>query len=348
MKISFLHTKEFLLWLFISCEDNRSMILITQVLASITVISTVLAVFWKKVWWIRVFDFPRVQLIILQLLAFIGFISFWEGFSWFNFVVILLTFIAFIIQVIYVFPYFTFSKKQVPDNEAGGKPTFSVMVSNVLMKNRKSKKLIKLVRQHNPDILLMVETDHWWANEVEELETEYPHWVKYPLENTYGMILYSKKELGNTEIKFIIRENVPSIHADIIIDGSSIRAICIHPEPPAPDEADTSRPRDRELLRIASMVKDKAQPTIVLGDLNDVAWSDTSYRFQRISNLKDPRKGRGFFNTYHAKLPMVRWALDHIFLSGDFKLSKIKKLSKVGSDHFPIYVELFLKDVGNN
>ena len=59
-----------------------------------------------------------------------------------------------------------------------------------------------------------------------------------------------------------------------------------------------------------------------------------------VSQLLDPRIGRGFFNTFHAQHFLMRWPLDHIFHSSDFKLIKIRRLKSIGSDHFPIYINL--------
>src|SRR5690606_11374689 len=80
--------------------------------------------------------------------------------------------------------------------------------------------------------------------------------------------------------------------------------------------------------------------TIVMGDLNDVAWSKTTRLFQKISGLLDPRKGRMFLSTFHASIPFMRFPLDHVFISKHFKLVELKKLPHIGSDHFPVLVRV--------
>ncbi|MEX0882488.1 MAG: endonuclease/exonuclease/phosphatase family protein, partial [Cyclobacteriaceae bacterium] len=112
----------------------------------------------------------------------------------------------------------------------------------------------------------------------------------------------------------------------------------VHPEPPKPG-TDTYE-RDTELLLIGKEIKENPQPVIVAGDLNDVGWSQTSKLFREYSQLVDPREGRGFYNTYNVFLPLFRYPLDHVFYSNDFGLVSIEKLEEVGSDHYPILIEL--------
>jgi endonuclease/exonuclease/phosphatase (EEP) superfamily protein YafD len=125
--------------------------------------------------------------------------------------------------------------------------------------------------------------------------------------------------------------------------GDRLWLNCVHPRPPAPGESKESLARDAELLIVGHRVRDARIPVIVLGDLNDVAWSHTTRLFQKTSRLLDPRKGRGFYSTFHARYPGLRWPLDHVFFSDHFRLVSMDRLGYVGSDHFPVCVVLSLE-----
>jgi len=249
--------------------------------------------------------------------------------------------LSFLYQAVKIFPYTILARKQVFRLEGRKSDTrVSILVSNVLTPNKKYQKLLDLVQYWDPDILLTLETDKVWEEKLSVIEENYPHTVKIPQDNLYGMHLYSKLELEDIEVKFLISEEIPSIHGNVILrNGEKIKIHCLHPKPPSPSEDDTSTKRDAELLLVGKEVKDH-NSTLVFGDLNDVAWSRTTRLFQQISGLVDPRIGRGFYNTYHAGIPVFRWPLDHVFHSKDFALLKLKRLPNIGSDHFPIYIEL--------
>ena len=115
----------------------------------------------------------------------------------------------------------------------------------------------------------------------------------------------------------------------------------IHPNPPSPQESTSSLPRDVELIAVAQEVQARpSAPVIVAGDLNDVAWSNTTRLFLKLSQLLDPRRGRGMFNPFHAKIWPLLVPLDHVFVSRDFRLMQIERLPYVHSDHYPILVHI--------
>ncbi len=292
-------------------------------------------------WWIRVFDFPRLQLILLGGLVLAGY-RFIEASS----VSLLLqaaTGAATLYQLWRIRSYTPLFPVQVEaatgDEKKLGR--LRLLVANVYMPNRRADKLLALVRRFRPDLLLAMETDAWWGEQLQRLEADYPHQVRHPLPNTYGMLLYSRLPLIRPEVRFLVEDDIPSFHLAVDLPNCpNVQLICLHPRPPRPSKRQDSTNRDAELLIVGEQVRGSDDPTIVAGDLNDVAWSYTTDLFQRVSGLLDPRRGRGMYNTFHAKIPVLRFPLDHVFHSNHFRLVNLQRLPPFGSDHFPILVEL--------
>lgn len=312
------------------------------ILSGILLTFTVLSLIKHDYWVFRVFDYPRLQKLTMSMVCLFLLIVVFDGdrvHFW------LLTagvtanigYLSFLI-----FPFTVFSPKQVlntsidlPDQR------ISLIVSNVYQDNTNTKGCLAEILKNNADIVLMLETNERWAIETAALEETYSFHVKVPLENTYGMLLYSKFELVNAEVKYMVEDNIPSIHCEVLLkNGQKVQLFAVHPTPPVPNENPRSTERDKELLLVADLAKASALPCIVIGDLNDVAWSYTTALFLKMSGLLDPRRGRGFFNSFHAKNPVMRFPLDHAFISKDFKLNHIKRLNNCNSDHFPIFISL--------
>ena len=304
--------------------------------------------FWSLIprdeWWFRGADFPRLQFLFLGGIAFLGLLFWPSEWTWVREILLALLIAALAYQLKMVLPYTLLWKKQVKqvkDSELQPDQQISLMVSNVLTPNEKYHLLIEQIQKLQPDLVLTLETDQNWQNQLSVIEADYPYRVPVPLDNLYGMHLYSKLKLSDTEVKFILSDEIPSIHTTVTLrSGNPVQLYCLHPKPPSPTEAKDSTLRDAELLIVGDQIKDLDQSCIVMGDLNDVAWSRTTRLFQRISGLLDPRVGRHFVNTFHADYPLLRWSLDHVFHSTDFALVNMQRIAHIGSDHFPVYVVL--------
>lgn len=304
--------------------------------------------FWSLIprdeWWIRGADFPRLQILVLGLIASVLLLVWDQPWDLRREIVFTALIAALAYQLKMVLPYTFIWKKQVKKvhkHQLNPDKQISLIVSNVLTPNDKYHLLVEQIQKHQPDLVLTLETDLIWQKALAVIEKDYPYRVPVPLDNLYGMHLYSKLELKDTEVKFILSDEIPSIHTTVILrSGQPVQLYCLHPKPPSPTEAKDSTLRDAELLMVGDQIKDLDESCIVMGDLNDVAWSRTTRLFQRISGLLDPRVGRRYINTFHADYPMFRWSLDHVFHSTDFALVHMERLPHVGSDHFPVYVVL--------
>ena len=249
-------------------------------------------------------------------------------------------------QCYMMLPYTPLARKQVEQSVRSNEDSsISLLFSNVLMQNHEFAGLLKSIDDADPDIVLAVETDEWWREALKPLEGRYKYKVLQPQQNEYGMLLYSKLPLSNTSVKFLIDEEIPSIHARAHLpSGNEVELRCLHPRPPFPTEDETATDRDAEVLIVGREIKKHVKgPAIVFGDLNDVAWSRTNYLFQNVSGLLDPRIGRGFYNTFHASYPIIRFPLDHFFHSNHFRLVEFRRLPYFGSDHFPVYIKLSIE-----
>lgn len=317
-----------------------------SILTFILVIFTLAPLSRKEVWWIRGLDFPRLQFFftsIFLLVVEIAVLDFTDELSW---IIAGFTFLCMLYHGWWILPYTKLFKPEVKRSaEIHTENKLRLMISNVLESNENYKNLLELVSENDPDILATLETNKWWEKKLRTLEETYPCSVKCPMENRYGMHVYSKFPLENVEVRFLIEDDVPSVKADVTLPSDrKVRLYIVHPAPPSPTENEESAERDAELILVAKESSELSGPVIVSGDLNDVAWSETTRLFRKISELLDPRIGRGMFNTFHAEYTFIRWPLDHLFHSKHFLLAEIKRLPAFGSDHFPILVELVLKE----
>ena len=322
-----------------------TMKMILVVLALMLVVATALPLLRFDQWWIRVFDFPRGQIAIAGIVLLVPYLYCWERHRAFETVVLGLLLLAVGYQVLKVFPYTALMPKQVLQAESHSKDSsIRLFLANVLMDNRKSEALLEIIREYDPDVIVTMETDEWWEGALRTLEEQYPHTLKHPLDNTYGMLVHSRLELVDAEVRFILKDSIPSMHMQVVLPSNDrIFMHFVHPDPPNPKHATETTKRDAELLIVGQEVEARDKPAIVAGDFNDVAWSHTTRLFQKVSGLLDPRVGRGLFNTFNAKNRLLRWPLDHVFHSSHFKLVQMARGPAWGSDHFPIFIELSLE-----
>jgi endonuclease/exonuclease/phosphatase (EEP) superfamily protein YafD len=316
----------------------------TSIVVGLSMVAgTLLSLSRSPHWFVRGWDFPRVQIALIASGA--GAIYSWccsEG-SIQDKLFLGAVLACVIWQVARIFPYTPVAPARVQPsrNPPDQGRRIRLLISNVRMENTAHDRLLQLVRETGPDVVLAVETDDRWIRALEPLDSEYPHSIRQPQSNWFGMVLLSRLPILEAKVEFLVQDDIPSVFAVLDLDGVHVVLRGLHPRPPEPLRDQDSTPRDAELVMVGKWVaKQKDGPTIVAGDLNDVAWSATTQLFLRLSGLLDPRMGRGFYSTYNARNPLVRWPLDHLFHSHHFRLVELQRCKDIGSDHFPVLVEL--------
>jgi len=298
----------------------------------------------NSAWYIRIFDYPRSQKFWINLILLVSLITIIR-FERNEIILLCLLTANQIYLLTQIWNYTKLAPLQMMRNTNANRPSIRLFIANVCQDNTDYEACIQMIKQYNADILLLIEIDNLWNKRMEVFHDEYPYKISQAQQNTYGIVLYSKIEIIKSSIRFLTEADVPSIVADMKLqDGKIFRFYGLHPKPPVPGESDESTERDAEILMIGKEAKQCKYPVMVAGDLNDVAWSYTTSLFMKVSGLLDPRIGRGFYSTFHASYTFLRWPLDHVFCSAHFLLNHMERLPTIGTDHFPIFIDLALMD----
>lgn len=296
-------------------------------------------------WWVRVLDYPRLQVAGGLLISLVCLLAFAQPFGPLLWGLTGATFAALVYQATWIWPFMPFASRHVADARGDVAP-LRLLVANVRIGTRDAEPLVQLANAVEPDILLLVETDAWWDEALRCLADKYTTELRYPQENGYGLHFFTNLAVEEAKLRFLLEPEVPSIYARLrLADGEPFLFLGIHPQPPVPNFKHTA-PRDAELLLAGREASDSGLPAVVAGDLNDVAWSPTTGLLMRTTGLLDPRRGRGVFATFPVQTPGLRWPLDHIFHTAHFTIRRLKICQDIGSDHFPVLVELCREETG--
>jgi len=265
---------------------------------------------------------------------------FWE--PWFFFIVLqALLFISFLVQFYFIYPFINFSLTKKDFSTSSD--TLSVLSINVHQNNNKYSALVDLIKKTDSDIVFTMETNKIWEENISEIESIYPYTKKVALENMYGMHVYSKRELLLSEVLFLKSDERPTMHLKIEMQKDRVlHFFWVHPPPPSPTEADTSKPKDTELAILWKKISKISNDVIVTWDFNSVAWSEWIKKFQALSQLKDGRRWRWLYPSCPAKFGSFAFPIDLLFHSKWVEVSKLETLENIGSDHLPIYFEIWV------
>ena len=317
-------------------------------ISTLVILASLLSLFYDlPYWYSKVLDFPRLQYWILGVLCLLLFLGLNKRWKLPSYLLLLGLLAAIYIHSVRIFPYW-FGDKAVPDAPAAynEKDAFSIILANVLIKNEQYDEFFKLVIKRNPDMLLAMEVDQKWVDQLQILKQRYPYVISRPNDEAYGMILFSKFPLNNQQVDYLNHNFVPSFQTDVVLpSGKSFKFHGVHPVAPMPSDKypDNKGEKEVALLKVGEMVAEEKKPSLVAGDFNDVSWSHTARLFGHDGKLKNVRIGRGLYNSFDATSMVMRWPLDHYFVTEEFSLVELKRLEAFGSDHFPMFAKFVLR-----
>lgn len=321
-----------------------------SIIAAIIAILSLLSVFRNTdSRYLKMLDFTRIQFFIAAGASLIIFWFLTKKWAWYDYLLIVALAGGMVVNGCYLINYTPLVAQAVPSSEKSTNTDneIGILLINVKAANKTAKPLIDLLKDKKPDLVLAMEVDQWWHNELQAVADAYPYQQEKINKVEYGMTLYSKFPLKNTQINYLNNDKVPSFELTVELkSGKEICLYTVHPVPPTHFEhiPDNEGQKEMALVKIGQKIKAKSCPTIVAGDLNDVCWGYTDKLTETEGLLHDVRVGRGFYNSFSASNVLMRWPIDHVFVTKEFSVVALERLPDVSSDHFPIYVKLALED----
>ncbi len=329
--------------------EQTAVIWLVAIATGFVLVLTLLPLVHTGHWVARVCDFPRVQIMgtsvaLLALTVIHGAMNGWS--AWHAALLAVLLGVAGW-QLWLILPFSRIWRQECrPLADANSR--LSVLIANLDYRNDRKAEVAETIRGVDPDILLLIEIDGAWDAALRGVADGYAHREGVVRGDGLGIVLLSRVPIEEAEVQHIVSDDRASVHVTLAGNGTApIRLVALHPTPPGLKDSDgdrhDSRMRDAELLLLANAIEESDRKRwIVVGDLNDVAWSRTTQQFRRIGGLRDPRIGRALLNTFHARHKLMRYPLDHLFLSNVFGVSSLKRVRLPGSDHFGVLASIDL------
>ncbi|MCB0036559.1 MAG: endonuclease/exonuclease/phosphatase family protein [Anaerolineales bacterium] len=238
-----------------------------------------------------------------------------------------------ILNTAYILPWY-FS----PETAANDQIQIKLMHSNVYTPNNNYQKLIDIVLEENPDILILQEVNQLWLDNLQTLEPHYPYQFAVPRQDNFGIAVLSKYPFDTIEEIYWGIIHVPSLRFDITVSGFQFTTLATHPLPPStPSNSLARNAQLNEVVEIASGIQ---TPLVVIGDLNVSMWSNNYRPFEEVAQLTNTRQGQGILPTWPVMLPIAMIPIDHCLVSSHFTVQEMKVSREMGSDHLPIMVTL--------
>ncbi|RYZ92407.1 MAG: endonuclease/exonuclease/phosphatase family protein, partial [Sphingobacteriaceae bacterium] len=259
------------------------MLLALTIISFFLVVIVFLPLIKNSYWIFRSLEYPRAQKFVLCVAALVGWVVYYTAYSTINIYAVISLAVATVYLATKIYNYTILSYKEVKTvTSRNSSNELKIFSANVYQDNTQYDKLLAQIKANDPDIILLLETDKKWEQGVKELERDYPNTLKAALPNTYGLLFYSRFEISEAKVNYLVKKDIPSIEALVHLpSGIKVQLWGLHPEPPVPGESLHSTAKDKELMRIALKARDTKLPVIVMGDLNDVAWSYTTTLFEK-------------------------------------------------------------------
>ena len=225
---------------------------------------------------------------------------------------------------------------------------------NLSFRNRRIEDFKTYLKEHKPDIVTLQEVTPAHREALQELmgspfafdfsstypyvsreQGEYPYQTYCNFQTVGGVAILSKYPID--EEKSICMEGQGLVSAQINVNNQAINIVSIHTYWPYPYE------QPQQIETIKEDFYHIKPPTLIAGDFNAVAWSNSVKEIEKASNTKVVN-GLRWTLSLEKQVPLVpnfKLPIDQVLVSKALEVRKIFVEKSLGSDHFPVVSEIW-------
>jgi endonuclease/exonuclease/phosphatase (EEP) superfamily protein YafD len=219
----------------------------------------------------------------------------------------------------------------------GAKPALRLVVANVEAGNTRFASIERLVEETKPDLFGVVELT---PEMNEHLRRSLPEYSAHELSvrsDAYGIGVFSRVPLLSARIVRLPADSgPPSVVVRVRAAGKVVTFVVTHVHTPFAGSIHV-----RQLRALAAARSTWGERVAICGDFNTPPWSGPLREFASDASLRDLYGDRGW-RAY--SWPTWNWALrvpiDNCFVSNDVFVTDHHNGPAIGSDHFPLVIDL--------
>jgi endonuclease/exonuclease/phosphatase (EEP) superfamily protein YafD len=214
--------------------------------------------------------------------------------------------------------------------------TLRLLTVNVSFRQFSARRLLELVRESDPDVVVVQELTPHAERVLADLDTTFPHHHKFAADGPTGIGLWSRLPLES--VRTFALGRAPAIEGRVQTAAGIVTVIGVHLR--APVSSTRAAARNQELRALAASSVAVSGPLAVAGDFNITPYSPYFVDWLEASGLTDTRRGRTLSVSWPATLPWLGIPIDHVAVNDGLTILSHRRLPHFESDHYGVLVEL--------
>jgi len=213
-----------------------------------------------------------------------------------------------------------------------------VLSFNVFKYSHQYERMRQFVSEESPDVLILLEVTPEWAQSLDAISGQYAYRWVHPGDDASGIAVLSRRAPIESHVIDLGGNGVSSLLFTLPDPAGEITLLATHLS--WPFGARLAHIRNAELATLGRLARQHHRAFAIVGDLNVTPYSPRFQQLLKDGSLRNCAEGAGPRATWPAFIVPLFIQIDHCLASADVQASRFEVGRFLGSDHYPIMVDL--------